>query len=262
MPENTIEAFKKATDLGCDHLELDVVISGDGQVVVSHEPWMRASICTTAEGARIAEDEAKSLNLYRMTVEEIQRCDCGSLAHPDHPAQLRMKAFKPTLMQVVEATDEFALLNGNVSPSYTIELKSDPAWYGIHQPEPAEMVRIVMATIDSLGMADRCILQSFDPAILEALHAGHPDIPLAFLVEEAGTLDQQLARLSFVPAIYSPHFSLANDDLLTSLRTKQIELVVWTVNEPGDIKRMIDLGVDGIISDYPDRVFGLLDGRE
>ena len=183
LPENSLPAFEKAVELGCDFVELDVVMSADGQVIVCHEPWMRELICTTPDGERIPEEQSRMHNIHRMTVTEIQAYDCGSTPHPDFPEQKHLETFKPTLMEVVEATDEFALLSGSVSPNYNIEIKSDPAWYGIFQPEPTAYALAVIATIDSLGISDRCIVQSFDPAVLEAVHADRPDLATALLVE-------------------------------------------------------------------------------
>jgi glycerophosphoryl diester phosphodiesterase len=260
LPENTIDGFNKAVELGCDHLELDVVLSGDGQVIVSHEPWLNAAICLGPDGEVLSEGQGRSFNLHRMSVEEIQRCDCGSLEQERFPEQNTRRSVKPTLRAVVEAADEHALLSGMPTPSYNIEIKSDPAWYGIYQPEPAPYARQVIATIDTLGIGERCIVQSFDPAILEAVHAERPDLTLALLVDNSDDLPTNLARISFKPAIYSPHFKLANDAMLQVLRSMDIALVVWTVNEPADIQRMVQLGVDGIISDYPDRVLAALDG--
>jgi len=254
LPENSLPAFLKAVDLGCDFLELDVVLTGDGEVLVSHEPWMSGEICVTPDRQRIPPDTERSINLYRMTLAEIQRYDCGSREHPDFPDQAKRKVHKPTLREVVEAADEHALLSGMVAPSYNIEIKSEPAWYGTYQPDPGTYARRVIDEIDGLGIGGRCIVQSFDPAILEAVHAERPRIPLAFLVENADGLKANLARLTFKPAIYSPWYGLVDKKLLEKLREADIELVVWTVNGKKDIRRMLELGVDGIISDFPDRV--------
>ena len=259
LPENSIPAFIKAVDSGCDYLELDIVISGDGQLIVSHEPWMDHGICLMPEGGSITVENEKSLNIYRMTVTEIQQYDCGSIPQERFPEQDQRICAKPTLREVVETCDEHALLSGNSSPSYNLEIKSDPTWYGIFQPDPVDYVQYVIATVDSLDIADRCILQCFDVAILEALHADRPDLDLALLVENADGLENNLARLSFVPDYYSPQYALVTETLLNDLRERGIDLLVWTVNEKEDIKRMIALGVDGIISDYPNRVIKLLD---
>lgn len=262
LPENSLPAFLKAIDLGCDVLELDVVLTGDGQVLVSHEPWMNSTICLSAEGDEMTPEQGRALNIHAMTLAEVQAHDCGSLPHPGFPDQDDRSTYKPTLREVVEAVEEHALLAGMPTPNYNVEIKSDPAWYGIHQPQPVPYTQAVIAELDALGIADRAILQSFDPAILEAAYAERSDLTLALLVEESEGLNADLAKLSFTPAIYSPQFKLADAALLEQLRERGIELVVWTVNEPADIRRMLDLGVDGIISDHPDRVIKMMEGRE
>ena len=261
LPENTIPAFLKATELGCHAMELDVVLSGDDEVIVSHEPWMSATICQDPDGEPVDPDDEHRLNLYRMTVAEIQAYDCGSRRHPKFPDQEEVPAYKPTLRQVVEATDLHALYHGLTSPSYNVEIKSDPAWYDTYQPRPAVYAKRLSREIDDLGIAGRCMLQSFDPAILEAIHADRPELPLALLVEKTGGLEHDLARLTFKPSIYSPHFSLVDASLLKALRGMDIDLIVWTVNDPVDIRRMLALGVDGIISDHPERVFEAMEAR-
>jgi glycerophosphoryl diester phosphodiesterase len=254
LPENSLPAFRRAIDLGCDYLELDVVMSGDGQLIVSHEPWMSERLCLTPNEEPITAGQAPQLNLFHMTAAEIRRYDCGSVPQARFPHQETLSTYKPTLAEVVEMGDEHALMNGHVSPSYNIEVKSRPEWVGTYQPDVAAYVAAVIATIDSLDITERCIVQSFDTAILQAMHAERPDITLALLVENTDGIVKNLARLGFKPAIYSPSFELADEATLRSLRTQDIELVVWTVNEKTDIDRMVALGVDGIISDYPDRV--------
>ena len=261
LPENTIRAFREAVELGCDFVEMDVVISKDGQVIVSHEPWMDHTICMDPDGSRIPEAEERGHNIYHMTVMEIQQYDCGSLEHPRFPEQDQRKSVKPTLREVVEDVDEHALMSSVGAPSYNIEIKSDPALYGTFQPGPEEFAHAVIETVDSLGISERCIIQSFDPAILEAVHAERDDLLVALLVENDLGVAENLARLSFKPNIYSPQFSMANEAMLKNLRERDIELVVWTVNEVPDIMRMLDLGVDAIISDYPDRVIKLVEDR-
>ncbi|MEO8591590.1 MAG: glycerophosphodiester phosphodiesterase family protein [Flavobacteriales bacterium] len=259
LPENSIPGFTRAVELGCDFLELDVVLSGDGQVIVSHEPWMSHSLCLDPHGDSITPAQEPVLNLFHMTTKQIQAYDCGSVEQPAFPEQEQRKTYKPTLREVVETVDEFALTTGMMSPSFNIEIKSDPAWYGTFQPEPGPYVAAVLATIDSLGLADRCIIQSFDPAILEAVNASYPSITLALLVENEHGWKKNLKRLSFTPAVYSPVFTVVDEDLVESLHLEDIEIIVWTVNEEADIKRMLDLGVDGIITDYPDRVMKVAD---
>lgn len=262
LPENSLAGFLKATEMGCDYLEMDVVMSGDGNLVVSHEPWMRHDICTTPDGGAITLENERDHNIYTMSLAQIRAYDCGSLEHADFPDQDTRKTSKPTLAQVVGTVDEHAMLSGVAAPSFNIEVKSDPELYGTHQPDPRTLALAVINELDALGITDRCVIQSFDPAILEVFHAERDDITLAFLVEGEGTLDDHLVRLTFVPAILSPHHSMVDERLLNSIRAKDMELIVWTVNEPEEIRRMLDLGVDGIISDYPERVIDLVENRD
>jgi glycerophosphoryl diester phosphodiesterase len=262
LPENTIPGFLRAIELGCDMIELDVVLTGDGQVLISHEPWMEPSLCLGPDSLPIPPDQGKAHNIFRMTLEEIRRYDCGSLPQSRFPDQQLSPAYKPTLRELVDVADEHALLSGMASPSFNIEIKSDPSWYGVFQPEPEAYVKAVLSTMDSLGIAFRSIIQSFDPAILEAVRREYPSIRLALLVENKDGLKKNLKRLTFKPDFYSPWFPLVDRKLLEKLRDHDIELLVWTVNEERDIRKMLDLGVDGIISDHPDRVLRMIDERD
>ncbi|HRH37044.1 MAG TPA: glycerophosphodiester phosphodiesterase family protein [Flavobacteriales bacterium] len=258
LPENTVPAFIKATELGCDFLELDVVISGDGKVVVSHEPWMEHRICLQPNGERITKENERSFNIHRMTLAETQSFDCGSLPHPLFPDQRQHVSFKPELRAVVDAVHGFADERGMARPAFNIEIKSDPQLYGEMQPPPAELAAIVMKEIDDLGITRTCLVQSFDPAVLNALRAIAPRVTIAFLVENARPVDSNLAHLSFKPSVYSPHYSTVDEAVVTEARSRNLGIAVWTVNERDDMQRMIALGVDAIITDYPDRLLALL----
>lgn len=262
MPENTVAGFMKAAELGCTWMELDVVITGDGQVLVSHEPWMEHRICRTPQGDSITQEQERSFNIFHMTTAEAQAFDCGSTQHPDFPEQENAPAHKPTLLEVVEAMDDFATENGFGSIGFNIEIKSEPELYGTYQPAPKAFVATVMAAITDLNIADRCILQSFDPAILEAIHEADPGMRTSFLVENDDGIAANLKRLSFAPAIYSPAFEQLDVTAVNTLHEQDIEVAAWTVNEEADIRRIIALGVDVIITDHPDRALRILDEGE
>lgn len=262
LPENTVEGFLKAMDLGCEWIEMDVVITGDEQVLVSHEPWMDHRICRTPDGDSITEAQAHELNIFHMTTAEAQRFDCGSVPHPDFPDQERRKTFKPTLRQVVEAVEEKAADEGSLNIGFNIEIKSEPALYGTYQPEPARFVALVLAQIDSLAIGDRSIIQSFDPLILEEVHKADETLPLALLVDNKDGLEANLKRLTFTPTHYSPHHKLVDKSLVKDLQERDIALLVWTVNDKDDLKRMIKLGVDGVITDHPAKAIALLEEEE
>lgn len=258
VPENTVAAFLKATDLGCDFLELDVVVNADGEVVVSHEPWMEHRICLDKNGDTIPATQERSLNIYNMTTAEVQACDCGSLRHPDFPSQESRSAYKPLLAEVVEAVREHARSNGKPEPRFNVEIKSHPELYALYQPRPDAFASLVDAELERLGIDSTCIVQSFDHFVLNAIRPLNSKLALALLVDNTESMNTNLARLTFTPDIYSPKYKLVDQQLVDALRTKGIGITVWTVNDEAEMKRMIALGVDGIITDYPDRLIGLL----
>jgi glycerophosphoryl diester phosphodiesterase len=259
LPENTVPAFEEAAKLGCQWLEMDVVITGDGHVLVSHEPWMEHRICRTPEGDTITADRERDFNIYRMTLEEVQAFDCGSRVHPGFPDQEPRRLSKPTLDEVVTAIEELAMEEGFSNIGYNIEIKSEPALYDKFQPNPHSFAERVIATIDSLGIGNKVIIQSFDPAVLEAVHDIDQEIPVALLIDNGHDLPTNLARLTFKPDYYSPAQALVDAALVRALDQRDIGLLVWTVNEEADMRRLIKLGANGIITDYPDKLIKILD---
>ena len=240
LPENTIGAFTRALEMGVTTLEMDVVIAKDSTVVVSHEPWMSDVICADAAGGR------EHHNIFAMTYAEVSRYDCGSLGHPSFPRQQKTPAAKPRLLDVLKATETHARVR------YNIEIKSNPDWDGLFTPDPATFARLVLDALEEGGVRDRAVLQSFDVRTLQAARRLDPRWPLALLVGEGSDLEAHLTRLGFTPAIYSPNYRLVDEDLVRSAHEVGMRLIPWTVNTLADMQRLKDLGVDGLITDYPD----------
>jgi glycerophosphoryl diester phosphodiesterase len=254
MPENTVPAFIKALDLGVTTLEMDAVITRDNQVILSHEPFLSHEICLSPEGKEITEASEKSFNLYQMSYEEVKRCDCGSKPHPRFPSQQKMVVHKPLLSSVIDSVEAYLRQHSLPRVQYNIETKSDPKGDGTFHPAPEEFVSRLMAILKEKDMLDRVIIQSFDVRTLQVMHKQYPRVRLALLIENQLSPEENLNKLGFTPTIYSPDFSLTNAYLINFARKKGMQVIPWTANEPADIRRMIALGVDGIISDYPDRV--------
>ncbi|RMF02301.1 MAG: glycerophosphodiester phosphodiesterase, partial [Bacteroidetes bacterium] len=135
-----------------------------------------------------------------------------------------------------------------------IEIKSRPEWDDIYTPPPAQFAKLVAQVVQEHGVAERVTIQSFDVRSLEAMHTLHPDWPLALLVENTASVVDNLARLSFQPTIYSPYFLLCSQEMRDTLQDRGIQLIPWTVNEVDDMRKLLELGVDGIITDYPNRI--------
>lgn len=258
MPENTVPAFLKALDLGVTTLELDVVISQDQQVVVSHEPYFNADITLKPDGSPVDKKEQKQLNLYQMPYAEIKRYDVGSIGNPNFLEQQKLKINKPLLSEVIREAEAYRKRKGLPLFSYNIEVKSVPSEYGTYQPEPGPFSDLVYAQIIEQLSPERVIIQSFDFAVLKhwkaQMEAGkYRKMRLAALVENLRSIDKQLEELGFLPDIYSPYFRLLTKNKIAQLHEKGIKVVPWTVNKPDDMMQLIEWGVDGLITDYPDR---------
>ncbi|MFN0033610.1 MAG: glycerophosphodiester phosphodiesterase [Saprospiraceae bacterium] len=250
MPENTVIAFLKALQFAdVTTLELDLAVSQDNQLIVTHEPWFNPAICRQPNGDSIPQKDAGKFLIYQMTVSEIRAFDCGSTGNPRFPAQQKMKTYKPTLREVVEAVRP---LRPNIR--WNIEIKSQPSWDGLRHPPVEEFVQLVVAEIRALGLEKSATVQSFDVRALSALHRQAPDLQLAFLIENMTGFEKNMSRLDFQPAIYSPYYLFVSKKLVQQCHARGVKLVPWTVNDVPAMRRLIRLGVDGIITDYPDKI--------
>ncbi len=254
MPENSIPAMLVALDSGATTLEMDVVLSADGVVLLSHEPWLSAEICLSPDGRSIEAASERAWNLYEMDYRLIRACDCGMKPHPRFPEQAKVPAHKPALKEVFEAVAEHVRLRSLPMPDFNIEIKSTPEGDGVFHPEPEKYVQAVFAVVQEAGLVEKLIVQSFDERALRAAHQLEPKPRLALLVEGDPDFSARVEALGFVPDIYSPSFELVNRELVELCRQKDIKLIPWTVNEPQDAQRLIELGVDGLITDYPGRI--------
>lgn len=256
-PENTIPAMLHAIDLGVTTLETDAVITRDKQVILSHEPFFNHEISTHPDGSPVTETAEKQLNIYQMDYAEIRRYDVGSRIHPRFPGQKKIKVSKPLLSDMIDSVEQYCLSNQKPFPQYNIETKTQPATDNIYHPGPAPFVELLVAVIREKKIEKRVIIQSFDIRTLQYLHTHYPDIRTALLVEDAKPFTMQLRELGFIPTIYSPAFSLVTPLLVKQCHDAGISLIPWTVNDPAKIKALKKMGVNGVISDFPDLYAGL-----
>ncbi len=255
LPENSVPAFLKALEYPVTTLELDVVISRDRQVVVSHEPWMSGTICSLPGGAAVPEEEAEGrYNLFQMDYEEIRAFDCGSRGNARFPDQKPAPVHKPLLQEVVEAVERYCRENQRPIPGYNIEIKSNTAWDGKWAPPPPEFARLVVEKVEALGITARSCIQSFDERSLREVKALAPAMTTALLVENYRGVAANVEALGYVPEIYSPYYRLVNAQVVDTVHEQGMKLIPWTVNEVAVMRSLLDLGVDGIITDYPDRI--------
>nr|WP_321450793.1 glycerophosphodiester phosphodiesterase family protein [uncultured Carboxylicivirga sp.] len=249
MPENTLPAFKKAMDLGVNTLEMDVVITKDSLVLVSHDPWFNYHICLDSVGKPIEAKDSMRYAIYHMTYAETQLFDCGSLGNPNFPDQKKMEVHKPLLKDVLTYCENYMKGRGD-NICYNIEIKSDPRGDNLFHPVPDEYCRLVTSVIKQYVPLSRVLVQSFDFRILEQMHLQYPEFKLAALVE-SGSAEANLSKLSFKPDVYSPWFVLLSQNEIGLMKQEGIKVVPWTVNDSTDMKRLLSWKVDGLITDYP-----------
>lgn len=257
LPENTVPAFLKAVELGVTTLEMDVVISKDKKVVLSHEPFLSHEICYTSENEAISEKDEQKYNLYEMEYSQIQNCDCGSKIHLRFPFQQKMRIAKPLLSDVIDSVENYLKINKLAPVFYNIETKCLPIGDDIFHPKPAEFSELLYEIISKKGIKNRCTVQSFDVRTLQYFHQKYPDVLLVLLVENKESAAENIQKLGFVPQIYSPDFELVDQNLLDYCKKMGMRLIPWTINEEKEMLRLKNLGVNGIITDYPDKAIRL-----
>jgi len=266
MPENSIPAFMLALDSGVTTLEMDLAITKDKQVIVSHEAYMNAEFCLDPDGKEIKSRDEKKYNIYQMIYDQVKLWDCGSKGNSKFQEQQKIKTVKPLLADVIVAVENHIKNFTRYEVDYNIEIKSAPSSDGKFHPKPEEFSELVFNVIDQYLPWDRIVIQSFDMRVLKYWHTKHPDVRLALLIENLKTINENLTELGFVPDVYSPEFHLLDKNEIIFLHGKiptrevktgkkqtKLRVIPWTVNEEIDMKELKEMNVDGIITDYPDR---------
>jgi glycerophosphoryl diester phosphodiesterase len=263
-PENSFSAFDYATRIGVDTLELDVVISSDLQVIVSHDRIVSPDICSWPDGRPVSEEESEELVLFKMNAREIQRFDCGRRGNEAFPDQVPSSSSKPFLREVIREANKTATEMGRAPLYFNIETKSSPDGDDILNPTPDIFVDCLLQELSRLlvhspDILTRCTIQSFDERTLRLVRVQEPRLTLSLLVDAArpGMFDDHIRSLGFTPDIYSPEYCMVTPDLVAEARDMGVRVLPWTVNSPEEMKRLYEMGVAGLITDYPERAVSL-----
>ena len=249
MPENTIPAMINALGLGVTTLEMDIHITQDSKVIVSHDDFINPLI-TQENGKNISKSEAEKLAFYKLNYSDLNRFDVGSGFYPAFPQQKKIAVKIPLLEDLIDSVQHHLKITGKLQVFYNIETKSSPKGDGVLHPEPELFVSLLMDVIQKKKIEPWVIIQSFDPRTLEVLHQKHPNIHTAFLTA-TNSLSDNLKNLSFKPTIYSPNLKLVTAQLIEDCHKMGMKIIPWTVNDKYEIIRLKSMGVDGIITDYP-----------
>lgn len=248
VPENTLPSLMAAADAGAHYLEIDLVVSADGQVVISHEPWLNPDICLDPEGNKVP--DADAWNLYHMTYLQIKHCDCGTLRHPQFPQQQNGFQYKPLLSEAVGVLQMYCRQRELAEPLWLIEIKYTEG-DTVHYPALDKYVQLLHTALKNPMLKGRMVIQSFSPQVLNALHKLEPVWPYGLLLSNQETTDANLAKLDFMPQYYNPHHTLITPMLLEWLHSRSLKCMAWTVNDKTRAAELTTMGVDGIITDYP-----------
>lgn len=282
-PENTLPAFENALAIGVTTLELDTAVTRDGVVVIGHDPSLNPDIARGPDGRWL---EAKGPAIHALDFEQLRRYDIGRLKPGTAYAKRYPEQVPVDGTRYARLADLFGQVRrvGDTRVRFNIETKLSP----LERDEtvgPEAFVDAVLAVVNAHGMADRITLQSFDWRTLKIAQEKMPRIPTVYLSAQQKFLDNiganggdgsawtagmnvrdfdgSVARMVKAAggAVWSPYFGDVDEAKIGEAHSLGLGVVVWTVNEPKDIERMLDWRVDGIISDYPDRVRTALKAR-
>jgi len=281
LPENTLPAFANALSMGVDTLELDVGVTADGEVIISHERGLNPDLARDANGTYVT---PPGTPFVKLQFADVRTYDVGQI-RPDSsyarqfPEQRPVPGTRiPTLRQL------FALVrkSGNDRVRFNIETKIDP-----NRPDesldPQGFVAKLLGLIEAEKFSERVMIQSFDWRTLQLVQRQAPNIPTVYLTLQRGSgqtiaLDKATSwTAGFSPAdhggslprtikaaggaVWSPYFGDVTEAVVSEAHTLGLRIVVWTVNKPDEMARMIELGVDGIISDRPDLLRQVVGGN-
>ncbi len=251
MPENTIASEKMAIDYNCT-LEMDLQMSKDKKIVVSHDAYMNALFCLTPEGDTMTKKDGRSRLLFNMPYDSIAKYDAGIKPHPGFPEQKKIHAVKPLLHVLIDSVEAYAKRKGK-TPHYNIEIKSSPKSDGVHYSSLEAFVDSSMGIITRKGIAARTMIQSFDERALRMVHQKWPDVQISYLVgaSQKDSVEGYIQTLGFKPDIFSPNYHLVTAERVKAFHEKGIKVIPWTPNTVEEMQKLKDMGVDGEITDYP-----------
>lgn len=262
MPENTIPGMIKALDLDVNVLNMGVVISKDGEVVLSHEPYFNNEISTRPDGKAISFKDEKKYNMFDMDYEEIRKFDVGMKLHNRFPGQMKMKVYKPLLAETIDSVEAYVKQNKLEKPIYNIETSLIRKGDGIFQPDASVFIEKIMEIVKEKKLSKRVIIQSLDMRTLQYLHEYFPSIKTSLMIDEKQDFEESIQALGFTPTYYSPYYVLVGKGLVDRCHAAGVKIIPWTVNTAKDMRYLINLGVDGLITDYPNQYARVMQGGQ
>lgn len=260
MPENTLAAMINAVDLGVNTLEMDLVVTSDGKVILSHDLYFHSRYATRPDGTSIEKNDPKEY-IWTMPYDSVLKYDVGMKENKDWPEKKCQPAVKQLLSEVIAGVENYTTEKGLKPMKYNIEIKSAAGkGEGVNWPEYKQFVDICAAELKACGLGDRLIIQSFDSRALNYLNENYPDFILSYLTRDTDVdYEKFMGLLNFTPEWLSPNHKVVTAEFLAEAAKRGMKVVTWTVDEPEEMQRLLDLKVDAIITNYPDRLLKILE---
>lgn len=269
MPENTLPSFASAIEAGADVLELDLLVTKDGELIIHHDFYLNKELCTFLDGSSVSSAPL----ICSLSLAMLKQYDSGRKTNRNFPRQKPVPGTQiPTLQELFDFIKNSSHHNAK-KVRLNLEIKRDP-----YHPEwtigAREFAQKVIDKVEKNGFADRIYYSSFDPEVLQEIRKLDPKAKIGFLFEEetfptfsypdhqAGMKSLLALASSFKADTISPDYVLLKPEDVSILKKSGFRVVVWTVNDPKQWAALIDMGVDGIITDFPDELIKFLDDRK
>ncbi len=260
LPENTLPGFMAAIEAGVDALELDLLTTSDGMVVIHHNFAVNGALCQYLNGNAV---DSESL-ILATSLQDLKKLDCGSKKNSRFPSQIPIPGTQvPTLLELLD------LITSSPHPNakkvrLNLEIKRDPS-----APDktisPSAMAQKVVSLVRDHGFVDRVYYSSFDPESLMSIRKLDPTARLGFIFGEEILSQLGLEKVIAIATslhveILSPEHTLIKDKNDLERLQKEFKVIVWTVNEESRWRELIEMNVDGIITDYPESLLNFVEG--
>lgn len=251
-PENTLSAFKYALENKIEVLEMDLQYTKDHVLILGHDEILNKDICLDPQGKKITKD----VSVNNLTLSEIQKYDCGTLINPRFPKQVSSPKEKmPTFEEVLKLVGEYEK-SLKTKSKLNVEIKVPNQFVKANTPK---MVMELISSVKKHKIYDRTVLQSFDIEVIDIARAKDSKLKTSFLIEEK--MDVVLKKLNLKTTsdlikkykfnILSPNYKLMDKAQVKDLQAQGIQVIPWTANDPQTWKSLLDMEVDGIITDDP-----------
>jgi glycerophosphoryl diester phosphodiesterase len=256
LPENTLPAFAYALRLGVDVLEMDLGITKDGHLVVNHDHSVNPDICQYEDGRPLK----KAIEIHSLTLDEIKKFDCGSKRHKDYPNQNPVPGAKiPTLDEVFMLA--YAARSSSGKPvEFNVETKYTKILFWENPVRASVFAKLVVDKIKQYGLLDRVVIQSFDNQPLREARKIDPRVRISALsknpVENLAKTAKNL-KANFI----SPQYNQITAKEVAAIHKAGARVIPWTPNDEKAWQALIDMKVDGIITDDPEALIRYLESH-